>query len=473
MAQKQFLEELLNPCQDKFAKATLQLIDTALSSGIRNTPLRAQPPESAFMGHQHQRRFLTGCHRGYDRAQETLVKALGALQVATHLDSAEIAFRRSVFRRVADAIAVAMLNMKDHVIARMCLEFAIHPLDMQVLTAAYEEVKRMNAESRKTFALLADMTTFVHVCDVLRIDFRPGSPLVQMIELKSGRINEILLKDLADYQPVPESLDQIDDDPAIDDRYRSQAKRMMRQKVRLAQVEEILETDEGTDPVSGQLLKLSKDLILLEGIGTSIEQACQVALDTGAASTTLDDCIHVGSGYSDSYQEAKAIASDALDVSVDRHYVLGPDSLRSTMEEIRKIVPEDELVVVVDPLQMNLRSVPTRPFPVWGIKRSTVGHLLGRRLVILFGFDLSSFFWMCRSKGVDVHLSTRKESARRDQLLGGKGNLTWGNRIVVLESCDGPVQIGERNWLRFLCDWISPADFVGQAWVPWTKQSLH
>lgn len=473
MARREFVSELLHPDRDRFSQAALKLIDTALASGIRNVPLRAQPPESAFLGPQHQERFLAACHRGYDRAQETLVDVFVSLHEGTHLDSNETKFRMSVLRRVADAIAVAMLEMKDHVIARMCLEFAIHPLDLQVLTVAHEEVKRMNAESRKSFALLAGMTTFVHVCDVLRIDFRPGSPLVQMIELKSGRINEILLKDLADYQPVLESLDQIDDDPTIDDRYRSQAKRMMRQKVRLAQVEKILETDEGTDPVSGQLLKLSKNLILLEGIGTSIEQACQVALDTGAASTTLDDCIHVGIGYSDSYREAKAIASDALDVSVDRHYVLGPDSLRSTMEETRKIVPEDELIVVLDPLQMNLRSVPTRPFPVWGLKRSTVGHLLGRRLVILFGFDLSSFFWMCRSRGVDVHLSTRKESARRDQLLGGKGNLTWGNRIVILESCDGPVQIGERNWLRFLCDWISPADFVNQAWVPWTKQSMH
>jgi len=451
----------------------MRLLDTALASGIRGTPLRDQPPESAFLGREHQKRFVSGCHRGYDRAQDTLLDVLLALRETTYLDGSEIEFRESVFRRIADSIAVAMLSMKDHVMARMCLEYAMRPLDLQVLVAAYEDVKRMNAESRMTFALLADMTTFVHVCDVLRIDFRPGHPLVQMIELKGGRVNEILLEELENYQPVPQSLELVESDSSIAEHHKAQAKRILRQAIRRDQVQQILRTDEGTDPISGQHMKLSKVEVTPEGYGEKIEEACEVARQAGSASITIDECLHVGVGYASEHNVALRFADSALDQIIAAHFEHCAAGLIRVLDEVRESVPDEELILVMDPLWMNLHAIPTRPFPTWGLKKESIQCLLERRLVLAFGFDIASFIWMCREIGIKVRLSTKKEAAERDQVLGGKGSMKWGHRIIAYESCDGPVLVGERNLLRFLCDWISPADFVSKTWLPHMTTPMH
>lgn len=457
---------LLHPERSEFAKGVIQVLDTALASGIRAVPLRSgdATPES-FMDVEHRRRFLAACHRGYDKAQDTVFETCVALREKSALALDEVEFRELVLRRVVDSVAIGMLRLKDHVMARLCSEFSIHPLDLSVLRAARPAVKRQNAESRLTFALLADLTTFVHVCDVLRVDFRPGEPTLSMIELKTGMVNRMLLDQLKEYRPEASSLERIDSDPAIPERHKAQAKRMLRQEIRLTQIQEILKTDEGQDPVTGHHIRLPREELALREYGDSIEEGCIAATSSEGVSTTIDGCLHVGIGSAGDPSQSAELAYGALRERVAEHYCSPPDGLLEVYEEVRSMVRDDEIVFVVDPLVLNLHSVPTRPFALWGLSSRTVEAVLRGTVAIRIGFDLAAFIWMCRSLGAKVGLSTRQEAARRDQLLGGQGGKLWGHRALAYESCEGKIIVGERTLLRFLCDWISPADFVANTWA--------
>ena len=57
----------------------------------------------------------------------------------------------------------------------ICLPRSTPHIDSLIILEAKKAVDRLNNESRLTFALLADLSTFIHVADVLRIDFRGGT----------------------------------------------------------------------------------------------------------------------------------------------------------------------------------------------------------------------------------------------------------------------------------------------------------
>lgn len=68
---------------------------------------------------------------------------------------------------------------------------------------------------------------------------------LSFIELKSGRVDEMLLDKLEGYEPKEESLKVVEKDPLIEERYRNQARRVLRQKIRIAQIDQTLRTMKG------------------------------------------------------------------------------------------------------------------------------------------------------------------------------------------------------------------------------------
>src|SRR5260370_23909002 len=101
-----------------------------------------------------------------------------------------------------------MLQYQTHIMRRFCIHPRAPGIDLKTVKAALQEANRLNAESRQTFALLADLTTFIHVADILRLDGRDTGKL-SLIELKSGKVNEVLLSALDSYRPEPDAVKRI------------------------------------------------------------------------------------------------------------------------------------------------------------------------------------------------------------------------------------------------------------------------
>jgi len=142
---------------------------------VRSFPLRTDSPSKLFTNDKHHRDFLSACHRGYEKAQNSILKAIIELRNNPDLSDHEKTFTELAYRKIIDTIAWAMLKTDTHIIHRFVYQDQPSHIDSLIILEAKKAVHRLNNESRLTFALLADLSTFIHVADVLRIDFRGGT----------------------------------------------------------------------------------------------------------------------------------------------------------------------------------------------------------------------------------------------------------------------------------------------------------
>jgi len=282
-----------------------KIIDAAFSWGIKNVPLKIKDQVPAFENEGQKRKFISACHRGYEKAQNSIVKLIIENSYDNNISEKLKIHRELTLRKIIDALAFVLMRLEIYVARRLCYHDKPPKVNITILNDTLKYVEKLNKESRQSFALIADLTTFIHVTDIIRIDFRKtGSERVSFIELKTGKINEMLLSQLNNYEPTLESLELIKNDSLIDKKYLPQAERMLRQKIRLEQIQQILKTDEGMD-IKGYPIKLSKETSQIHTYDDLIDELCDEAMKNGSASGVVNNCLHIGIGFSDSQQKAQ------------------------------------------------------------------------------------------------------------------------------------------------------------------------
>ncbi len=446
--------------REQFADDLIKLLAVALESGERGVPTRSHSSDSPFMHRRHSKEFIAACHRGFEKGQARVLSSLRDLSQTTEVSPDERDFRMLCLRKVIDAIAVQLLRMKDHVRRRLCLEPRIRNIDPRVVEEAHARALEMNRESRQTFALVADLTTFVQVCDIIRVDFRDGRFRTRLIELKTGKVNDMLLEELEKFEPRPEALAQLDEDPRIPASHLPQAKRMLRQRIRLARIEETLRTDHGTDPVTGATIHLSKDEIELESFCQAVERCCSAASHAGSSSMTVGHCLHIAVGSARDPEAARDRTFAALQARVADNRRSAPQGLRSVVEEVSNLIGDEPPFMVLDALDANLHAIPAFPFPLWGLSWQSLRSVVAGELTIAIAFDVPGFIWMCRNQGLSAGLSSRSEAARMDQALAGWSRPRWGNRGLVVGLGDWRLSVEMGMLARFLVDWANPVVFM-------------
>ncbi len=136
--------------------------------------------------------------------------------------------------------------------------------------------------------------TFVHICDVVRINRRNGGHGLSFIELKEGRVNAIVAKHLEKYAATPEALDQIKVDAEIAPEHRKQAQRMQKQRIRFNQTAKVLRDDEGTDIKSNKSIRMNHQLINEVHYYKQFDESAKIALASGVSAITVNYCLHIG-----------------------------------------------------------------------------------------------------------------------------------------------------------------------------------
>jgi len=301
-----------------------KLLTIARESGIRAVPVETDGDTPAFRDQDHVYRFLAACHGGYREAQRRVVVMLTELADDASLSLAERADRTMLLRRALDGIAWLILRTQGHVVRRLADHDEPPPVQISTIAAALAEAERLNDENEVAFALLADLTTFIHVADILRADFRRTPAHVSFIELKSGRVNDMLMDALAHYGPTPAAIAQLERDPNIDAAHLSQAKRMMRQKIRLAQVGEVLKTDDGIDLRHDMPIRLPAPIIEVSYYDDLIQQLCDNAAVDDVASGVAGFCIHLSVAASDTPEASRQAAFDQLKRAIAYQREVGP-----------------------------------------------------------------------------------------------------------------------------------------------------
>lgn len=450
----------------KLLSQILSTAEMATNGGARSVPLRPSGPgESPFVDDKHRRRFMAACHRAFERAQEQMVVLLEDLEGET--DPEERERSELIIRKIADCIAVQMLQYQTHFMRRFCLHQRAPGLDMKTIKAALPEANRLNAESRQTFALLADLTTFIHVADILRLDGRDRGKL-SLIELKTGNVNEVLLSALEHYNPEPESVKRIARDPAIQDRHRKQAVRMMNQKIRVRQAEEFFVKDEGIDPGLGVPIQLSGPMIYTRPFDEMVGQLCEAARGSGFGAGTVDWCFHIGAGHGPTREEATKRASSSLNHAIAVAAQRQPDGFAAVREEVVAAVggDRDDNFILIDLFGNNLHSIATCPFLVWRVGRSHLADLVSGNIRLVAAFDLQKFVWLARREGAKVDFASRRESEEMKAKFGAINIMTWGHRAITYPYGEATMFFTSALFGRVINDLMRPLQLIREMLLP-------
>ena len=144
------------------------------------------------------RRFIRGCHYGWDLAQHKICELVidyeqqvrklrqelkGSLRNRNNEEIEKkrqliacVEIRQVVLRRLADTILYHLFKMQNWIPRRMMLEYRIHDIEPDTLRKTVEMASDLNRGERLDFHLAADLTTTVHVGDLVKVSFVSKPP---------------------------------------------------------------------------------------------------------------------------------------------------------------------------------------------------------------------------------------------------------------------------------------------------------
>ena len=191
-----------HPSLPPFEPIIRSIVRMAFTGGLQALASLGVTMEAVKTDPKARSRFLRGCHRGYDKAQQQIgayliemegrVDALEAESKAlrasrdparreTELRIRVVRNRQLVLRRLADAILCAITHFDTWVIKRLILDRHLRSIDPRVLRKTIQVATQRNADNRLRFSLVADLTTIVQIGDLVEISFDSRDPRWKVI----------------------------------------------------------------------------------------------------------------------------------------------------------------------------------------------------------------------------------------------------------------------------------------------------
>jgi hypothetical protein len=198
-----------------------QLAHTTGMAALRDA---GRPFEEAMTNRAAHRRFIRGCHYGFDLAQRHIGKYVLQIEeqinifegdlkkfrsknkhkAAASLDQIKVLRNRQlVLRRLVDSILYSMLvTSEDHwAMKHLSIEGRVKRIDLVTLPKMIDEAVARNKSDRMSFHLVCDLTTGAQIGDLIRIDrSSPDKAPWEVIELKYGKVNAILHQIIESHQ---------------------------------------------------------------------------------------------------------------------------------------------------------------------------------------------------------------------------------------------------------------------------------
>jgi hypothetical protein len=286
----------------------------------------------------------------------------------------------------------------------------IAPRELEALQRAGRSAQ---GDDFQKFALIADLTTFVQVSDLMLTD--PLGDGLGFIEVKSGPANEEALK-------VVHANDEHDFERELHEFARKHGKkgiqqigRILRQMRRMAHVNEVISTGNGTDPDSGYAVHVPDETLQLENYDTELSALLERAHKMGWAIDVIDDALFVGAYAGSSGRLGRAAFRVWLEAEGWKPGYPATNILQSMYAPLGLPVFSRKLEV------------------------EQIFDLLFGRSFILLGLHLDRFIASARKTGLPMRWSTRKEAARLSKRSMG---LFVNNCVPIVDREGGPVAVG-------------------------------
>jgi len=302
----------------------------------------------------------------------------------------------SIWRRVNDAIIWIACDMQRHIVKRLCLYRPRTYLDENNPTSIMSLLENLNSNP-DSIALWNDATSSVDIGDITLLE----AGKLKFVEVKEGKINNAILEILMEKDPsnLSQALNEFSKTHGTNKM--KQLERVKRQISTSHQAIELLNNDEGVDPLTGKKLVVleihEENKYWNEELNSLLREALK---EEREVLTQIEDCLWI---YADGNPENNFV--QARD-----HFI---NTLKKGEPRLTTTIRRNDLgrpVALYEGLYHPV-SVPLflRPIDSDLVGEVLYGHLYRK---VFFYFDWVAFSKKIREAGGTFGWANKKEAAR-------------------------------------------------------------
>jgi len=303
---------------------------------------------------------------------------------------------------------------------RFVLQENVNQINIDAIRANCDLVFRKNNGNRLVFCVLSDLTTFVHVGDLLEIDFSSDSKSWRIIELKTGVINNKLEDVLAMNKESFEEAKAL-----LSKNEKDQLNRIIKQKDRSNKVSILCGNPDTVHDIQlDKDIHLGKDVVQYDGYGQELEGILKDADKTGGSFKIIDGCLYlvcVRGGYQEAVHVLHHLISQEGDCSINGS---NPGKAVKELEAINQLANNKYLV---DLCQSSMCAQSSTPFFLYPMRKRYLFKLLFDKMTFLSYLDIKAFLALCLKSNLKFNLCGGEQT--------NKIRVEYGRDLVP--ECDG------------------------------------
>ncbi|HEY0864648.1 MAG TPA: hypothetical protein VGD97_11130 [Lacunisphaera sp.] len=387
--------------------------------------------EQAMKDENLRREFYRQAHMGFARAQEKIVERLVALEgIKTIKGAPEYIPEEILLRKAADSIAWQMLGRQLYIARRLCSHQPPPKLTTSNYLSVLNVARKMSEPEYSTFALMADVTTFIHIADLAVLDSKKGA--LSFAEVKEGDKNHRYLDALHFLAKTPcvhflQQFHQEEGKHGIE-----QLERMAKQAHRMGQVSDILSKGMGEDPFLNQMVHVPDEPIDVTDWEENLRNVIENSKARGWAIDVIEDVLFLGAYRGDMQKVGPMVFGGWFKNSCDG-----------------KSFP------VLNIMQC-MQSPLALPIFARSIKPEAMFDLLFGRCRVYLGINLDKLMGLVEARGAKARWATRKESAK----IPAQGAVMVDNRAIFFEKGDAKVTFGDGLLMRMAFHATNPSSIA-------------
>lgn len=433
----------------EFEKSIREIFFYVNEYGITNKRIR--PEEMKNISEEDRLEFISQVHQGYRKGQKKILEQIIPLyedlkslknlrkegnqnidkDFVRKIDftSNEINYRIKILRHFADNIA--WLFLKNHYYKARRF-YSGNPNRPDLLNTNLESVvltaEKFHSENKFNFALIADLTTFIDIGDIILLEEKG----ISIVECKSGSVQKKVFDFIGqlgnDKIPIKELIT-----PNVDKKFLDQVKRTLNQYQKGTRILNFLKNEEGKDAFSEKEIKIwetkKPQIYYFDILIDLIEQT----EEKGFATTHLNNIIYLGVFKT----------SNTFDYNI----------FNETVREItEKLVSTDYLQQIDIPLKEPLFFKP--------IGKEAIFDILFDRLKVIVCIDLDNLLDLFRKRGLKARWLSRKETHKYLDDTDNHKPFTHKNRAIEINNGGNKIMLGDSFLIYLLLDNLTPSSFV-------------
>jgi hypothetical protein len=430
-----------------------EIADYAFSHGLNAIGIeqfKSGPPDT--WDKEILDKFYIACHDGFKIAQKLIIEEIQKYQILLRDTTAELKeYRRQRnkekeketlskikiierrlhnFSHMADGIAWQMLGGQIHLARRFHIqEKSSKFLDSSNLSHAIAVADELN-KNPNDFALLSDLTSFIQIGDLL---VRHGK-ITAVMELKEGKVNDLIRDFLNSVEKEGKDITDEELKEKFDENTVKQIKRVQRQQERANRAIDVMNNDEGIDPVSGKNIFVGTPSIQTKFYHEELRKLYEDLQNKIWAYTVVDTCVHIG-------------------VYRDEGLAMAP----FTIPHILKQQTENFIVVDWVSITENLSEpIFGKPFPP-----EFIVDILTGKVKVVIGINVDALIETFNVFGLETRWLTEKETAKRKQASVREGMIIVNKKgIAIILPGTQEVTLYGGTFSKIIYDTIKPSNIA-------------